>query len=134
MPNTSADYYDSIAAELYSAVIADILDELGFREQIMRHDIVPLYEGASVVGRAATMLVAEVFEIPAEPYKLELELLDNVNPGEVVVASTPANMTAAIWGELLATRTAAQGGRGGAPAPPPAAPSSRANALYLSAS
>jgi regulator of RNase E activity RraA len=112
VPDTSTDYYDSIERELYTAVIADILDDLGYRNQIMRHDIRPLYEGARVVGRAATMLVAEVFEIPAEPYKLELELLDNVRAGEVVVFSTPASRTAAIWGELLATRAAALGGRG----------------------
>lgn len=112
MAETSAEYYDTIERELYSAVVADILDDLGYRNQIMAHDIVPLFDGAKVAGRAATMLVAEVFEIPAEPYKLELELLDNVKSGEVLVFSTPRSRTAAIWGELMATRTEVLGGRG----------------------
>ena len=101
-----------IDRELYTAVVGDVLDDLGFRNQIMRHDIRPLYEGARVVGRAATMLVTDVFEVPARPYELELELLDGVKEGEVVVFSTPPTRTAAIWGELLATRTRVLGGRG----------------------
>lgn len=112
MADESAEYYDAIEQELYSAVVADILDDLGYRSQVMRHDIRPLYEGARVVGRAATMLVADVFEVPAEPYKLELELLDGIRAGEVVVGSTPPSYAAAIWGELLSTRTAVLGGRG----------------------
>ncbi len=110
MPDTSAEYYDTIERELYSAVVADVLDDLGYREQVMRYEIRPLYEGAKVVGRAATMLVADVFEMPAEPYKLEL--LDSVQPGEVLVFSTPSTRAAAIWGELLSTRTKVLGGRG----------------------
>ena len=78
----------------------------------MRHDIRPLYEGARIVGRAATMLVSEVFEVPAEPYKLELELLDSLEPGEVVVLHDPGLDRAAVWGELLSTHARARGGRG----------------------
>ncbi len=78
----------------------------------MRHDIRPLYEEATVVGRAATMLAAEVYELPAEPFKLELELLDSIEPGEVVVCTTQGSTRAAMWGELLSTHTRARGGRG----------------------
>jgi 4-hydroxy-4-methyl-2-oxoglutarate aldolase len=108
----STDYYDAISAELYTAVLADVLDDLGHRGQVMRHDIRPLYEGATVVGRAATMLAADVYEIPAEPYKLEMRLLDSIAPGEVAVCAAPASRTAAIWGELLSTHVRARGGRG----------------------
>jgi len=110
--DTSIEYYDTIERELYSAVVADVLDELGHRDQHMRNDIRPLYDGAKIVGRAATLLVADVFEAPTEPYKLELEMLDNVKSGEVLVFSTPPSRRVGIFGELMATRTQVLGGRG----------------------
>ena len=84
----------------------------GLPDQVMRHDIRPLYEGAAVAGRAATMLAGEVAEVPEEPFKLELELLDSIGPGEVVVCTTQGSTRAAMWGELLSTHTRARGGRG----------------------
>ena len=107
-----ADYLDRLGKNLYSSVVSDILDDAGYRHQVMRHDIRPLYPGAAVVGRAATMLAVEVAELPAEPYKLLLELLDGLRPGEVVVGAVQSRGGAAIWGELLSTHTRAKGGRG----------------------
>jgi 4-hydroxy-4-methyl-2-oxoglutarate aldolase len=107
-----ADYLDRLAKNLYSSVLSDILDEAGYRHQVMRHEIRPLYPHATVVGRAATMLAVEVAKLPAEPYKLLLELLDGLKPGEVVVGAVQARTGAAIWGELLSTHTRAKGGRG----------------------
>ncbi len=110
--NTGGEYYDLVEERLYTSVLADVMDDLGFRNQVMRHDIRPLYEGARIVGRAATMLVSEVFEVPAEPYNLELELLDSLEPGEVVVFTTQGSHRAAVWGELLSTHARARGSRG----------------------
>lgn len=106
------DYYDRIATELYTAVLGDVMDSLGYRQQIMRHDIRPLYAGATVVGRAATMLAVETDQIAAEPYKLELALLDDLKPGEVVVCGCEGAPRSGIWGELLSTQARARGGRG----------------------
>jgi hypothetical protein len=58
------------------------------------------------------MLAVEVSELPAEPYRLLLELLDGIQPGEVVVGAVQAHIRAALWGELLSTHTRAKGGRG----------------------
>jgi regulator of RNase E activity RraA len=112
MTGPDAEALADIERELYTAVLADVMDDLGYRDQVMRSDIRPLYEGAKIAGRAATMLVTEVYEIPAEPYKLELQLLDSLEDGEVVVFATPATRRAAIWGELLSTRARARGARG----------------------
>jgi len=108
----AADYLDRIADRLYSSVLADILDDAGYRHQVMRHDVRPLYPGAKAVGRAATMLALEVTELPAEPYKLLMDLLDGIRPGEVVVGAVQGNPGGALWGELLSTHTRARGGRG----------------------
>jgi 4-hydroxy-4-methyl-2-oxoglutarate aldolase len=110
--NTSAEYYEEIANKLYTAVLADIMDDLGYRDQVMCYEIRPMYDGAQVVGRAATMLATTVAEIPAKPYHLELELLDDLRPGEVVVCTTHGPRRCSIWGELLSTHVRAKGGRG----------------------
>ena len=108
----SAEYLDRIASGLYSSVLSDILDELGHRHQVMWPEVRPLFPGAKVAGRAATMVAVAVSELPAEPYRLLMELLDSIRPGEVVVAGVQGRSQAAVWGELLSTHTRARGGRG----------------------
>jgi len=109
---SSSEYYDSIQDTLYTAVLADIMDDLGHWNQTMSHEIRPLFESAKLAGRAATMLAAEVYEVPEEPYKLELRLLDSLKPGEVIVCTTQGSRRAGMWGELLATHSRAKGARG----------------------
>jgi len=108
----STAYLDRIADSLYSSVLADILDGLGHRNQVMRPEIRPLYMDARIAGRAATMLVVNVTGVPAQPYRLLMELLDSMKAGEVAVAAVQGTASAAIWGELLSTHTRAHGGRG----------------------
>ena len=112
MDSFDAGYLDSIAEHLYSSVLSDVLDDAGHRHQVMRPEVRPLYAGAKVVGLAATMLAIEVSELPHEPYKLMMELLDGLQPGEVVVGAAQGSSRAALWGELLSTHTRAKGGRG----------------------
>ena len=112
MNRFAAGYLDDIAARLYSSVLSDVLDDLGHRNQVMRPEVRPLYVGAKVVGRAATMLAIAVSELPPEPYKLLMELLDGLQPGEVVVGAVQGESRAALWGELLTTHTRARGARG----------------------
>lgn len=112
MDRFAPSYLDRIADLLYSSVLSDVLDDVGHRHQVMRPEIRPLYAGAKVVGRAATMLAIEVSELPPEPYKLMMDLLDDIRPGEVVVGAVQGESHAALWGELLSTHTRARGGRG----------------------
>lgn len=112
MDTFSSDYYALIEEKLYTAVLADVMDSLGYRQQVMRYDLRPLYPEAKIVGRAATMVTADVYHAPKEPYKLELVLLDDLKPGDVVVCASRGSTRAALWGELLSTHTRAKGGRG----------------------
>jgi len=110
--SSNSEYFTLIEEKLYTAVLADIMDSLGYMNQTLRHDLRPLYQEAKIVGRAATMVTADVYHPPAEPYKLELALLDDLKPGDVVVCASGGSTRAALWGELLSTHTRAQGGRG----------------------
>ena len=44
--------------KLYSPVVADVLDKLGFRQQAMRADIRPLFPNAKSAGFALTVQMA----------------------------------------------------------------------------
>ncbi len=112
MEKHGAAYYEYISAKLYTAILADILDDLGFRKQVMRSDIRPIYPGARIVGRAATMLGVQAYAIPEQPYAMELELLDDLKPGEVVACATQGAKDCSIWGELLSTCARSRDGRG----------------------
>tara|TARA_B100000029_G_scaffold516253_2_gene628013 strand:- start:8171 stop:8824 length:654 start_codon:yes stop_codon:yes gene_type:complete len=106
------ELYQNIRQYLFSAVIADALDTFGFRDQILRHDIRPLYPEAVVIGRALTVLSVDVYETPNEPYKLELEAVDALKPGDVLVAQTNGTERSSLWGELLSTAAVARGACG----------------------
>jgi regulator of RNase E activity RraA len=90
--------FDLMAQKLAASVISDILDTLGFRDQVMRTTIRPLFSEALVVGRAMAVLYAEVFEVPETPYQVEMEVVDSLKPDDVLVACAPASAEAALWG------------------------------------
>jgi regulator of RNase E activity RraA len=104
--------YDELAATLHSAVLADVMDDLGLRNQGMDHGIRPIFATATLIGRAATAIAVDVDEIPDSPYERTIELLDGLRPGEVVVCATGKSTSAACWGELLSTGSRANGARG----------------------
>jgi 4-hydroxy-4-methyl-2-oxoglutarate aldolase len=109
---TERDMFDLMAQTLAASVISDILDALGFRDQVMRATIRPLYPEALVVGRAMPVLYAEVFEVPDKPYQMDIEVVDSLKPDDVLVAYAPATAKAAVWGGLLSTAAKARGTRG----------------------
>ncbi|MCC6790887.1 MAG: RraA family protein [Thermomicrobiales bacterium] len=105
--------YDRMAKELYVAVISDILDGLGLRNQVMTAKIRPADPTSRtiVVGRAATVLFAPIYEVPAEPYTLQIKAIDALKPGDVGVLSA-AGSSSTFWGELFSNAALARGARG----------------------
>jgi 4-hydroxy-4-methyl-2-oxoglutarate aldolase len=109
---TEREMFDLMAQRLAASVISDILDALGFRDQVMRPKIRPLYPEALVVGRAMPVLYAEVFEIPEKPYQMEIEVVDSLKSDDVLVAYAPITAKAALWGSILSIAAKARGARG----------------------
>jgi 4-hydroxy-4-methyl-2-oxoglutarate aldolase len=97
---------------LYSAVLADVLDALGHRANCLPPEIRPLKPDWKLLGRAATLSVVPVAVEPDKPYAVELECIDALRPGDVLVATTHGDRGSALWGELLSTATRAHGGAG----------------------
>ncbi|MCH9672414.1 MAG: RraA family protein [Gammaproteobacteria bacterium] len=99
---------------LYSAVLSDVLDELGCPEHTMKPHVRPLDDGLVMFGRARTGLYMEMYEVEEgiNPYELEIELVDDLKPGDVVVLACPDSHRVAPWGELLSTASRARGAMG----------------------
>ena len=104
--------FDMMKAQLYSAVLSDALDQVGFREQAMRANIRPIYPDAIVVGRAMTMQSVDVYESKDNDYEHEIAAVDSLTPGNVMVASTQQSTRTCLWGELLSTASVARGANG----------------------
>ena len=96
------------------------MDKLGFVHQFLPPQIGPLRADMVVIGRAMTVLEADVFEentnsiknpVMAKSFGLMLEALDDLKKDEVYVCSG-ASPRYALWGELMSTRAMQLGAAG----------------------
>ncbi len=103
---------DLVAGRLNTAVVSDILDDLGHRDHVLDPAIRPLGDAAVLAGWANPFLVAEVDGIPADPYTGEIAAMDDIAPGDVVLVAAGGSARAACWGELFSAAALARGARG----------------------
>ncbi len=108
--------FDLIEGELFSAVVGDVMDEMGLTAQFLPPSITPLDRDMRVVGRAMTVLterlpgpVREALDV--KPFGRMMEALDALRPGEVYVCAAPGTEFA-LWGELMTVRARALGAAG----------------------
>jgi 4-hydroxy-4-methyl-2-oxoglutarate aldolase len=106
------ELFDTMEQKLYTSVISDIVDQLGFRNQAMRADINPMWPGAVVAGRAHTVLSVDIYEVKENPYENEIAAVDSLKPNDVLIGGTNCSTKTALWGELLSTASRARGARG----------------------
>ena len=107
-----AALFDALQRDLYTGVLSDVLDGLGYRDQAMDASIRPVVPGFTVVGRAHTVLSSDIYELPDDPYSMEIAAVDSIRPNDVVVAATNHSTRTCFWGELLSTAATVRGGRG----------------------
>jgi len=99
--------FDFVKQNLYVAVVCDVLDSLGYREQAMHQRLRPLLpdiRNCGFVGRARTFKWTQIDYVnEADPYGAEIEAMDALTAGDVAVHSTDFSGTNAPWGELMTT-------------------------------
>ena len=95
---------------LYTAVLGDILDRLGFVDQFLPADIRPL-DGRMLVGRAMPVRLATATKNRGGGFEKLTETLDQLEPGEVYLA-TGGTIPCAAWGELMTTTARGRGAAG----------------------
>lgn len=98
--------------ELYTPVVGDILDDLGFTHQFLPQSIQPMCEEMKLAGRAMPVVMVDVYGKQEKPFGLLTEALDQLQRGEIYLASG-GEMRCAYWGEIL-TATAKKCGAAGA--------------------
>ncbi len=115
---TDDELFHIIRKELHTAVIWDMMDRLGLFHQFLSPQIQPLREDMFIVGRAMTVLEADVISdgssrnpVLNKPFGLMLEALDDLKKNEVYVCAG-ASPSYALWGELMATRAKVLGAAG----------------------
>lgn len=97
---------------LHPAVVSDILDQLGYREQVMAPRIRPLYPDAKVVGRARTVRAEPVAGPPEraeDNYHMQIQAIESLGSDDVMVVS---RIEVCFWGELLSLASRGRGARG----------------------
>ena len=108
------ELFDFVRNELFSAVVGDVMDQLGLLRQFLPPRIGPLDPGMRVVGRAMPVLVAdrpEGVSDPAPPFGLMFEALDDLKRDEVYVCGG-GSPRYALWGELMSVRARLLGAAG----------------------
>lgn len=124
--NTDEEMFSLIKEKLYTPVVGDILDQMGYYHQFLPSQIRPLealvpadaYIDRSVsdnrnkiAGYACPVLENDVFGPPKKPFGYLTEALDQLKKNEVYIATGAHH--SALWGELL-TATAKTRGAAGA--------------------
>lgn len=102
---------DGLAAVLYSAVVSDSCDRHGLRDRTATPGLSAMSVTPVVVGWARTVRAVPVAEAPARPYGREIDFIDSLRPGDVVLADT-SGADVGFWGELFSTAATGRGARG----------------------
>jgi regulator of RNase E activity RraA len=114
------ELFDIARKELFTALVGDVLDQLGYLHQFVAPALKPLRSDMVVLGRAMPVLEADVCgEVAAhtnnpllkQPFGMMFEALDSLQPHEVYICSG-ASPRYALWGGLMSTRALKLGAAG----------------------
>ena len=118
--STDEELFGIARKELFTALVGDVMDKMGYLHQFLSQRIKPLTPQMVVIGRAMPVLEADVFAERAPqnhlpvmdvPFGLMFEALDSLQPGEVYICSG-ASPKYALWGGLMSTRARHLGAAG----------------------
>ena len=100
--------------KLYTAVIADTLDSMGFHKQVLQPGIFALDPEIKLCGLARVGLYMPIYhdDENVNVYEHEIALVDDLKINEVAVLACNGDKNIAPWGELLSTRASYLGAAG----------------------
>lgn len=104
------ELFSLMKEKLYTPVVGDILDVMGFAHQFLPPYLHPLREDMKIAGRACTVLEQDVFGPQKKPFGLLTEALDQLQKNDVYLATGAHN--SALWGELLTATAKTRGAVG----------------------
>ncbi len=103
--------FELMKEKLYTPVVGDILDEMGYMHQFLPQSIRPLRTDMKLAGKAMTVLMIDVFGPQKKPFGRLTEALDHLEKNEIYIAAG-GTMRCAYWGELLTATAKTRGAVG----------------------
>ena len=97
--------------KLYTPVVGDILDGMGYYHQFLPQNIRPLRDDMKLAGKAMTVLMIDVYGPQKKPFGLLTEALDQLQKNEIYIAAG-GTRRCAYWGELLTATARTRGAVG----------------------
>jgi len=101
---------------LYSAVVYDVMDEMGLPNQCLDLEIAPLSPDMQVAGPAYTVAAGpemrEREELPPNTKLADFGVFTHMYPGCVAVVACAGERQSGIWGELMSNASRARGATG----------------------
>lgn len=94
---------NEIKHSLYSGILCDVLDGLGYRNQAISNAIAGLTEDTVIFGPAFTSIGTQVYSMPENPLIAQTRVVDQLGEGEIYVLVTRGEYNCAVFGELFAT-------------------------------
>ena len=117
--NNDDELFAIMKEYLYTAVVGDIMDQMGYYHQFLPQKIRPLKDEMVVAGRAMTVLEADTVPSAGKSHNpllnqnfgLMLEALDDLKRNEIYLCSG-SSPSYALVGELMCTRMQMLGAAG----------------------
>lgn len=97
---------------LYSGVISDVLDGMGYRNQTIGNHLMPLKEDTVIFGPAFTSIATVVYSMPENPLTAQCKVVDQLGEDEIYVLTMRGGYNCAVFGELFATAVKGRKGAG----------------------
>lgn len=98
--------------KLYSGILCDVLDQMGYRNQALGNGIMPLEDETVIFGPAFTSIGTEVYSMPEDPLTAQCKIVDQLGEDEIYVLVTRGSYNCAVFGELFATAVKGRKGAG----------------------
>ena len=98
--------------KLYSGILCDVMDQMGYRNQAIGRKIKPVKEETTIFGPAFTSIGTQVYSMPDDPLTAQCKVVDQLSEGEIYVLVTRGEYNCALFGELFATAVRARKGAG----------------------
>jgi regulator of RNase E activity RraA len=117
---SDAELFAIARRELFTAVVGDVMDMMGYRTQFLPPAIQPLRDDMVVIGRAMPVLEADdtggegpgrANDLLNRPFGLMLRALDDLQTDEVYLCSG-SSPNYALWGELMSMAASNRGAAG----------------------
>lgn len=105
------ELFEIMKKELYTGVICDMMDTLGYSHIYLPHDIQAIRSTDVMVGRAFPTIICDVYGEQEKPLGLLTEAIDHISEDEVYIV-TGGDRRCSYFGEIMAATIKYRGGVG----------------------